>query len=117
MITVVNKRTFKGDHGIFIGRGSPLGNSWSHKEGTKAKYIVGSVEEVVQEYESWLFGKIAIKDKAVCDELNRIYKYYKIHNELNLICYCKWKGHELCHGDVIKKVIECALEKLENRSD
>lgn len=109
MINVVNKRTFKGEHGIFIGRGSPLGNEWSHKEGTKAKHIVETVEEAVQEYEKDLLIKIATKDQLVCSELNKLYKYYKTHNELNLICYCKWKGNELCHGDVIKRVLESAL--------
>ena len=109
MINVVNKRTFKGEHGVFIGRGSPLGNEWSHKEGTKAKYVVSSVEEAVHEYEKDLLKKISEKDSLVCSELNRLYKYYKTHNELNLICYCKWKGNELCHGDVIKRILEHAL--------
>lgn len=111
MINVVNKRTFKGEHGVFIGRGSPLGNDWSHKQDTKAKYVVESVEEAVQEYEKDLLAKISLKDPLVCSELNKLYKYYKTHNELNLICYCKWKGHELCHGDVIKQILENALNK------
>uniref|UniRef100_A0A0D6QU71 DUF4326 domain-containing protein n=1 Tax=Araucaria cunninghamii TaxID=56994 RepID=A0A0D6QU71_ARACU len=113
MINVVNKRVFKGEHGIFIGRGSPLGNDWSHKKGTKAKYIVDSVEDAVREYEKDLLLKIKLKDKTVCDELNRLYKYHKEHGELNLICYCKWKGDEPCHGDVIKNI----LENVDKRND
>ena len=111
MINVVNKRTFKGDHGVFIGRGSVLGNDWSHKEGTQAKYVVESVEKAIQEYENDLLSKISNKDPSICGELNRLYKYYKEHGELNLICYCKWKGHEPCHGDVIKNMLESALRK------
>lgn len=109
MIKVVNKRTFVGEHGNFIGRGSPLGNDWSHKEGTKAKYVVATVEEAIQEYEKDLRKKIAEEDQAICSELNRLYKYYKKNKELNLICYCKWKGDEPCHGDIIKNILEEVL--------
>ena len=111
MITVVNKRTFKGEHGVYIGRGSVLGNPYTHKQGTKAEYVVGSVQEAVDYYERYLVGKVANKDRDTCNEMNRLYKYYKEHGELNLICYCKWKGHEPCHGDVIKNMLESALRK------
>ena len=111
MINVVNKRTFKGEHGVYIGRGSVLGNPYTHKQGTKAEYVVGSVQEAVDYYEGYLFGKVVTKDKDICNELNRLYKYYKEHGELNLICYCKWKGHEPCHGDVVKNMLESALRK------
>jgi len=111
MINVVNKRTFKGEHGVYIGRGSVLGNPYTHKQGTKAEYVVGSVQEAVDSYERYLFDKVANKDRDTCNEMNRLYKYYKEHGELNLICYCKWKGHEPCHGDVIKNMLESALRK------
>ena len=111
MINVVNKRTFKGEHGVYIGRGSVLGNPYTHKQGTKAEYVVESVEKAIQEYENDLLNKISNKDPSICGELNRLYKYYKEHGELNLICYCKWKGHEPCHGDVIKNMLESALRK------
>ena len=116
MINVVNKRTFKGEHGVYIGRGSVLGNPFTHKDGTKAEYVVGSVQEAVDEYEAWLFRMIANKDKPVCDELNKLYKYYKTHQKLNLICYCKWMGNELCHGDVIKGVLEAAIQSKQQQS-
>lgn len=109
MITVVNRRIYKGLHNFYIGRGSPLGNDYSHKEGTSALYIVDTVEEAVACYEQDLRKKIKEKDPKICNELNHLYKYYKIHKELNLACYCKWKGHEPCHGDVIKKILEEVL--------
>ena len=111
MINVVNKRTFKGEHGVYIGRGSVLGNPYTHKQGTKAEYVVGSVQEAVDYYEGYLFGKVVNKDKDICNELNSLYKYYKEHGVLNLICYCKRKGQEPCHGDVIKNMLESALRK------
>ena len=111
MINVVNKRTFKGEHGVYIGRGSVLGNPYTHKQGTKAEFVVDTVQEAVDNYSDWLDQKLKSKDRLVCDEMNKLYKYYKTHKELNLICYCKWKGNELCHGDVIKDMLESALRK------
>ena len=63
MINVVNKRTFKGEHGVYIGRGSVLGNPYTHKQSTKDEYVVGSVQEAVDCYEGYLFGKVVTKDK------------------------------------------------------
>lgn len=109
MINVVNKRTFKGEHGFYIGRGSVLGNPFTHKQGTKADFVVDSVQEAINKYEVMLVSKVENKDKTVCGELNRLYKYYKQHGELNLICYCKWNGTEPCHGDIIKSLLETKL--------
>ena len=113
MINVVNKRTFKGNNLSYIGRGSPLGNPFTHKENTKAKFIVDSVESAVEAYRKYLNEAIESKDRKICDELNRLYKlYFKQGCELNLGCYCKYKGDELCHGDVVKEILEKAIEKL-----
>ena len=109
MINVVNKRVFKGENGFYIGRGSSLGNPFSHKQGTKADYVVDSVEDAVIAYEGWLFAKVFEQDEAVCGLLNKLYKHYKTTGELNLVCYCKWQGNEPCHGDVIKKILETKL--------
>ena len=112
MINVVNKRTFKGEHGFYIGRGSALGNPFTHRKGTKAEFVVDSIQESVDRYSEWLDEKLKSKDKLVCDEMNKLYRYYKIHHELNLICYCKWKGNELCHGDVVKGVLDNVINKV-----
>lgn len=109
MINVVNTRKYNGPHKIYIGRGSVLGNDYTHKEGTKAAFLVATVEEAVQCFEADLRKKIADKNIAICRELNNLYKYYKQHGELNLACYCKYKGTEPCHGDVIKKILEEVL--------
>ena len=112
MINVVNKRIFKGKNLSYIGRGSPLGNPFTHKEGTKAEFIVDSIETAVEAYRSYLNDAINNKDKKICDELNRLYKLYYTQGEvLNLGCYCKYKGDELCHGDIVKEVLEKAINK------
>jgi hypothetical protein len=110
MINVVNTRLYKGPHKHYIGRGSPLGNLYSHKDNTKAIYKVESVEKAVECFEIDLRNKIANKDPVTCKALNDLYKYYKQYGVLNLACYCKWKGHESCHGDIIKKVLEEVLK-------
>lgn len=109
MIRVVNTRTFNGAHKIYIGRGSPLGNEYSHKEGTKAKHHVKDVETAIERYAIDLYTAIEEKDPTICAELNRLFLYYRKHGELNLACYCKWKGHEPCHGEVVQRILEEAL--------
>lgn len=100
-ITVVNKH-----HkltGEYIGRGSPLGNQWTHLDSSYPGVIkVASREIAIAQYQSWLTHKIAQNDKAVCDELNRLVDIAHRNGELNLMCTCKPKA---CHGDVIREVI------------
>lgn len=106
-ITVVNK--YKTDipkndeRYVYIGRGSALGNPFTHLDNQgKAEYKVESREIAVESYRKYLEEKIKSKDKAVCNELNRIYKL-AMNKEIYLVCYCAPKP---CHGDVIKEIIE-----------
>lgn len=104
-ITVVNKRKHNPTLGDFyIGRGSPLGNPFTHREldQTIAQYKCETREEAISSYESYILEKIKNKDTRICDELNRLYIAAKKGN-VNLVCYCKPKS---CHGDTIKKIIE-----------
>jgi len=92
MITVVNKKTYKGK-GEYIGRPNVLGNPFPVSMGR---------DKCIAEYKKWLNNKIKSKDSAVCAELNRLYKIAK-HGDLTLVCWC---APLACHGDVIKAVIE-----------
>jgi len=107
MITVVNTHHTK--EGEYIGRGSPLGNPFSHMKGTKAQYIVSSREEAVAKYRDWLLKKIIEHDDSVIDELNRLLMLAR-QGDLKLRCFCAPKS---CHGDVIKECLEAQL-KTEN---
>lgn len=109
IITVVNKRTFKGT-GEYIGRGSPLGNDWSHLplEKTKAKYKTETIEEAIQCYANDLDKKLAAKDPSVCSEMNRLYRLAK-GGDLFLVCHCITKKNPHCHGNVIKLKLEEAI--------
>lgn len=82
---------------VYIGRGSRWGNPFTHKQGTKAKWIVGSVEEAIQKYVEWL-----------SDQEDLLIDIHELRGKV-LGCWCKFKGNELCHGDV--------LAELANNSD
>lgn len=102
-IKVVNKHHKQS--GEYIGRGSPLGNKWSHMPNTKAEFKVDTRAQAVLLYKEWLNKKIAEDDVAVCDELNRLCELAR-DGELKLQCFC---APQQCHGDVIKQLIEEAF--------
>lgn len=112
MITVINKYQ-KPNSGEYIGRGSPLGNPYNHMPGTKAQFMVGSREEAVAHYESWLEVQIREKNRAVLMELYRLLQL-AMKGDLELRCFCAPKR---CHGDVIKRVLEEQLKMRETVND
>lgn len=71
--------------GIFIGRGSAVGNPYvlTHEDRRK---------EVVYKYRLWLLNRLFSKDLKVISFLE------KIQADSQLVCFCAPK---LCHGDVI----------------
>lgn len=103
-ITVVNK--YHTSEGEYIGRGTPLGNPFSHMTGTKAQVIVATREEAVGKYKEWLSRKIRAKDPEILAELNRLLVLAR-RGDLKLKCFCAPKD---CHGDVIKEFLEAQLK-------
>lgn len=97
MITVHNKRNFKGE-GVYIGRHSCLGNPYSHLENTKAAYKVRDRDEAVDLYEVWLREQLR-SNSEIRQEMLKLYNKWQDEGELNLVCWCSPKR---CHGDVIK---------------
>jgi len=111
MISVLNKHQIKNKStGIYIGRGSVLGNPFTHLEldGTLAQYKCKSRDEALSNYETYLKQKISEKDLKICEELNKIF-LLAINGDVNLICFCKPKS---CHGDIIKKIIEEKINQI-----
>lgn len=100
MIKVVNQ--YKTGVGEYIGRGNPLGNPFTHQQGTLAKTIVATREEAVTRYRTWLIEQIQENNPAVVRELLRLLEIAK-HGDLYLRCFCAPKA---CHGDVIKECLE-----------
>lgn len=113
-LKVVNKYYHKNNDensiDIYIGRGSVLGNPYTHLDLklTKAKFRVQTRQEAIENYESYIRKQIEQGNKEIIDELNRIIELMKIKNKVFLVCFCKPAS---CHGDIIKKVLK---EKIKN---
>ena len=110
-INVVNKHKHtKTDIDLYIGRGSILGNKFTSKpiEKTKASTQCNSREESIEKYKEWLLNELTT-NLQVQREMNRIYSM-ALGKGVNLVCFCK---PLLCHGDVIKSIVEKKImEKL-----
>ena len=100
-ITVVNKH-HKQD-GEYIGRGSPLGNPWPiHGFDTR--------EIVIARYKVYLRQQIENGNISVISELERLGNIAITTGSLKLQCFC---SPQSCHGDVIKEVLENAINQNE----
>ena len=86
---------------IYIGRGSVLGNPFSHQQGTKASVLVESREAAVAAYSEWLNQKIAEGNELILNELLRLFEIAQ-EQPLKLLCFC---APQACHGDVIKETL------------
>lgn len=98
MTTVVNLRDEPYD--VFIGRGSPFGNPYTHLAIAKtlAKYQVATREESIDQYRAWFLLKLRDQDFRT---------QVKALNGKRLGCFCKRTDKEVpCHGDVIKEYLD-----------
>ena len=95
MISVGNRH--HGDVGIYVGRGTPLGNQFRLKQQGGAY----TREQSLLLYREWLRREWRLNGNAKA-ELLRLAQLSKIGN-LMLICSCKPLD---CHADVIKSAIE-----------
>lgn len=113
-IKVINTHHLKGKkEGEYIGRGSPLGNPYSHQEGTTALYKVATREEAIEKYRIWLEDQIFIKEnQEIINELERLTDLALYEGKLLLRCFC---APAPCHGDVIKEYLEEAIERFLKR--
>lgn len=102
-IMIVNKRSHTpSEKDVYIGRGSPLGNPWSHKLGTKAKYLVKNRAESIKKFEEFIRHEIKNKNPEICGEIRRIIRLAR-NGDVNLVCFCDPLP---CHGGVIKTIVE-----------
>jgi hypothetical protein len=94
MTTVVNKRTDTYD--VYIGRGSPFGNQWTHIKGnTLAQYVVATREESIAEFKKDFLKRVETDQEFREQVLSLKGK--------RLGCFCKPLA---CHGDVIKEWLD-----------
>lgn len=76
---------------IYIGRGSKWGNPFSHMDGTKAQFKVGSREEAVGMYRVWIVNQPELMNSL-----------HELKGKV-LCCYCFPKS---CHGDVLAELAD-----------
>lgn len=101
-IRVLNRKTDDTRGAVYIGRPSPLGNPF-RLQSAGGRY---TRDASVDTYDGYLRERIAGRDPAVLGELSRLLEKAREGN-LALECYC---APERCHGDVIKAVLEEALD-------
>lgn len=86
---------------VYIGRGSPWGNPYSHLKNTSAAFQVATRDEACDKHnvylkEQILAGKVSLEALA------------SLHNK-DLVCYC---APARCHGDTLVKAAEWAFTQL-----
>ncbi len=101
MIDIVNLSTSNEDSGEYVGRGSVLGNPFSHVHGC-GKFPVDCREDAIRAYEDWLLNKLQNQTEPYYTEFNRLQQKYIAEGHLTLKCWCKPLP---CHADVIAKFI------------
>jgi hypothetical protein len=84
-----------GPTSVYIGRGSPLGNPYTHKGSRQDPMIKATRQEAIEAYEGWLREAIAAGDTKVLQALDAL------PEDAVLMCYC---APLACHGEVVIKV-------------
>lgn len=100
-ITIYNKSLNYPNNSIYIGRGSPLGNPFSHIP-NKGKFPVDTREEAIIAYRDWIKEKLENKISLYYKEYQRLKDILKRDGELNLLCYCVPLP---CHGTVLVELL------------
>ena len=103
MIKIVNKHwNTPTDHDIYCGRGSLVGNPYSHLENTKAQFKVATREEAVEKYLGW-FTRERLNNPTMYAFLSRMKAANEKGVDMNLVCYCAPAD---CHCRLIKEYLE-----------
>ena len=111
----VKSEEHNGPTAFYCGRGSVLGNPYTHikdKE-TKAKYVVATRDEAIDKYARY-FDIMYGSNVKFTEAVDEIYKHYKNGEDVYLGCYCH---PQRCHCDIIvdrlrKKLMKEKLSKI-----
>ena len=107
VINIVNHHHLCFDEAEYIGRGSPLGNPFSHMSGTKAETQVATREDAIAAYKEYLLEQLQQGNQLIIDEMDRLARIAMSKGKLTLRCYCAPKP---CHGDIIKEFLLTAIQ-------
>jgi hypothetical protein len=108
-VVVVNRHSYTGPQDntyFYIGRGTPLGNQWSHVSNTAATYKTETREQSVSKFNDWLNEQIDKREGPAFEAIRQLKELAARGNPIKLACSCI---PELCHGDVIKAQIELLI--------
>jgi hypothetical protein len=94
--SIINIRTGL-PYDVYIGRGGPWGNPFSHLASSRAVVQVATRDDAVAIYEKWIAGHVNVSG-IVPPTLEQI-RYYLGGRVLG--CYCKPAA---CHGDVLCRI-------------
>ena len=84
---------------VKVDRSSPLGNPFAlSRTCTRA--------ESCSKYLDWFHAEVVQGNPAVLKELHRLFELYKVHDKLELYCWCAPKQ---CHAETIKSYLEDLL--------
>lgn len=109
-ITILNKHHINTDpiRTYYIGRGSLLGNPYSHdSNNVEPEFLCDTREIAVEKYKLHIVAEIKKSEKLreliknMLDDLNS-------GTNIALMCFCAPK---LCHGTVIKRILENHLKQ------
>jgi uncharacterized phage-like protein YoqJ len=89
---------------VYIGRPGPWGNPFTSKESSIAAVSCRTPEESVRAFESWLRGTASQDVRP--EQRQEILRNLETLRGKRLGCWCKVKGDEPCHGDVLVKLLE-----------
>lgn len=95
---------------FYIGRGSALGNPYSHLYSASDKYFCINRAHAVSKYKTFFIEQFKTSVETR-EYLKSMLNELKAGNNIALLCYC---FPLQCHGDVIKKVLENHLSKQTN---
>ena len=100
-VAVVNRHTYSGPRDnsfVYIGRGTPLGNQWSHVNGTAATYRVATREDSVTRFDGWLEEQIEKGEGPAFAFIQQLVQRVANGEHVKLACSCV---PNLFHGDVV----------------
>lgn len=112
-----NNEEHYGENVVYCGRGSILGNPYTHikDKKTKALFVVSNREEAIDNY-SHYFDVMYGSNVDFTNAIDSIYEKYKRGEDVYLSCYCKPQS---CHCDIIVKKLTQRLvrERLKKFKD
>lgn len=110
-INVVNKYThIPTEHDYYIGRGSLLGNPFTHlPSAIRGTVMVANREEACNRFDEYLDEQLKNHESSCSHMLDILEQELQANGEINLVCFC---APHKCHGDSIKhKLMERIKDK------